>query len=86
MRASKDAQRAKSSIFWGTVKQVSNLGTKYDNANAKVHKTRNLGDWTMSAHELLGNAAKILVIVHVLAALKHQFLDKNGLLSRMQPM
>jgi cytochrome b561 len=46
----------------------------------------NLGDWTMSAHELLGDAAKILVIVHVLAALKHQFWDKDGLLSRMRPM
>jgi cytochrome b561 len=46
----------------------------------------NLGDWTMTAHELLGDAAKILVIVHVLAALKHQFWDKDDLLSRMRPM
>jgi cytochrome b561 len=46
----------------------------------------NLGDWTMNAHELLGDAAKILVIVHVAAALKHQFWDKDGLLSRMRPM
>jgi cytochrome b561 len=46
----------------------------------------NLGEWTMSAHELLGNIAKLLIIVHVLAALKHQFWDKDGLLSRMRPM
>ena len=46
----------------------------------------NLGDWTMSAHELLGNIAKILVILHIVAALKHQFWDKDGLLSRMRPM
>ena len=34
----------------------------------------------------LGDAAKILVIVHMLAALKHQLWDKDGLLSRMRPM
>jgi cytochrome b561 len=46
----------------------------------------NLGRWTMDAHELLGDVAKILVVVHVAAALKHQFWDKDGLLSRMRPM
>jgi cytochrome b561 len=46
----------------------------------------NLGSWTMGAHELLGNVAKILFILHVLAALKHQFWDKDGSLSRMRPM
>lgn len=46
----------------------------------------NLGEWTMEAHELLSTAAQILIIVHVIAALKHQFWDKDGLLSRMRPM
>jgi cytochrome b561 len=30
--------------------------------------------------------AKVLVILHVMAALKHQFWDKDGLLGRMRPM
>jgi hypothetical protein len=46
----------------------------------------NLGDWTLEAHELLSKAAQVLIIVHVIAALKHQFWDKDGLLSRMRPM
>jgi cytochrome b561 len=46
----------------------------------------NLGDWTLDAHELLSKAAQVLIIVHVIAALKHQFWDKDGLLSRMRPM
>jgi cytochrome b561 len=35
----------------------------------------NLGGWTEDAHELAGTAAKALLALHVLAALKHQFLD-----------
>jgi cytochrome b561 len=46
----------------------------------------NLGDWTVDAHGLLANVAQALVIVHVLAALKHQFWDKDGILGRMRPM
>ena len=46
----------------------------------------NLGEWTANAHGLLATVAQILVIVHVAAALKHQFWDKDGLLSRMRPM
>jgi cytochrome b561 len=43
----------------------------------------NLGEWTGEAHEITGNLAKILIIIHVLAALKHQFIDKDNLLRRM---
>ena len=46
----------------------------------------NLGSWTGAAHELLTQVAKVLVIVHIVAALKHQFWDKDGLLGRMRPM
>lgn len=46
----------------------------------------NLGDWTVDAHALLANVAQALAIVHVMAALKHQFWDKDGLLGRMRPM
>jgi cytochrome b561 len=45
----------------------------------------NLGGWTMEAHEILGNIAKLLIILHVIAALKHQFWDKDKLLQRMNP-
>lgn len=46
----------------------------------------NFGEWTMEAHELLSKAAQVLIIVHVIAALKHQFWDRDELLSRMRPM
>jgi cytochrome b561 len=38
-----------------------------------------------SLHELLGTALGILVIGHVAAALKHHWLDRDGLLARMSP-
>lgn len=46
----------------------------------------NLGAWTGVAHDFVSNLAQALVIVHVLAALKHQFWDKDGLLGRMRPI
>jgi cytochrome b561 len=46
----------------------------------------NLGEWTGEAHEILSKLTQILVILHVLAALKHQFWDKDGIMSRMRPM
>lgn len=36
-----------------------------------------------SLHKLLGTALGILVIGHVAAALKHHWLDRDGLLARM---
>ena len=36
-------------------------------------------------HELLTNVILALVSLHVLAALKHQFVDKDGILRRMMP-
>jgi len=46
----------------------------------------NLGDLTGNVHVILSKLAQVLVIVHVLAALKHQFWDKDGLLGRMRPL
>lgn len=46
----------------------------------------NLGAWTGEVHSLLFKGVKALVIVHVMAALKHQFWDKDRLLGRMRPM
>lgn len=43
----------------------------------------NLGEWTSEAHEITGTLAKLLIALHVLAALKHQFIDKDGLMRRM---
>ena len=45
----------------------------------------NLGEWSLEAHEIAATLAKLLVILHVLAALKHQFWNKDGLLKRMAP-
>jgi cytochrome b561 len=45
----------------------------------------NLGEWTTEAHEIASNIAQLLVILHVLAVLKHQFWNRDGLLTRMSP-
>lgn len=44
------------------------------------------GRWLGDAHEILSNAGIALLALHVLAALKHQFIDRDGLLSRMLPV
>jgi cytochrome b561 len=44
-----------------------------------------LGEWTGEAHELSGKLMQLLLVLHVLAALKHQFWDKDGMLRRMSP-
>ncbi|WP_395685819.1 cytochrome b [Aestuariivirga sp.] len=36
-------------------------------------------------HEIGGNVAILLTVLHVLAALKHQFIDRDGTLGRMLP-
>jgi cytochrome b561 len=36
-------------------------------------------------HEVLGNVLIILIVLHALAALKHHFVDKDGVLRRMLP-
>ena len=35
-------------------------------------------------HETTANIFKLLIAIHILAALKHQFIDRNGLLKRMR--
>ncbi len=37
------------------------------------------------AHEILGNLMILLLLLHVAAALKHQFWDRDGVLQRMLP-
>lgn len=48
-----------------------------------VNKNKALGDQLREVHEWLANGLMILVGVHILAALKHHFIDKDGLLNRM---
>jgi cytochrome b561 len=44
-----------------------------------------LGELAKGAHGLGSNVAMALVILHVLAALKHQFIDGDGIFRRMLP-
>lgn len=50
-----------------------------------LYSMPNLGEWTGSAHELSGKLMQLLLLLHVGAALKHQFWDRDGLLRRMSP-
>ncbi len=43
-------------------------------------------DFAQELHELLGDALIILVSLHILAALKHQFVDHDGTIRRMLPL
>jgi cytochrome b561 len=40
-------------------------------------------DFVEETHEVLGNVLLVLAAVHVLAGLKHQFVDRDGVLGRM---
>jgi cytochrome b561 len=44
-----------------------------------------LGDVMEERHELLFNVLVVFAVVHVVAALKHQFVDRDGVLRRMLP-
>lgn len=50
-----------------------------------VGKNKQLGDLLQEVHELLNYTMLALFVVHLGAALKHQFVDKDGLMSRMNP-
>ncbi|QEL64827.1 cytochrome b561 [Oryzomicrobium terrae] len=49
-----------------------------------VAKDKALGDLLREVHELLNYTLLALVAAHVGAALKHHFIDKDGLLDRMR--
>lgn len=46
---------------------------------------KELAETCEKRHELLGNVLLVLFAVHALAALKHHFVDRDGLLRRMLP-
>jgi cytochrome b561 len=50
-----------------------------------VMPSESLGDVLHDAHEALAGTLLFLVALHVLGALKHQFVDRDGLLARMLP-
>ncbi|MFY9329671.1 MAG: cytochrome b [Georgfuchsia sp.] len=50
-----------------------------------VAKNKELGDTLEDIHETLNYGMLLLFGIHLAAALKHQFIDKDHLLSRMNP-
>ena len=50
-----------------------------------VGKDKALADILKERHELLAWALAALVLLHIAAALKHHFIDRDGLLNRMRP-
>jgi len=50
-----------------------------------VGASHDLHEALEEVHETLAGALLALVAIHVLAALKHQFFDRDGLMSRMLP-
>ncbi|MCL4469855.1 MAG: cytochrome b [Gammaproteobacteria bacterium] len=50
-----------------------------------IGKDKALGDALQEVHEMLNYGLLALVSAHVAAALKHQFIDRDGILARMLP-
>lgn len=50
-----------------------------------VGKDKPLGEVLSEVHEMLNFTMLALVVLHVLAAIKHQFVDRDGTLARMLP-
>lgn len=50
-----------------------------------VPRDRELAQWLKPLHRTASYALISLVLLHVAAALKHQFVDRDGLISRMRP-
>jgi cytochrome b561 len=53
--------------------------------NLPVANDRDTHEFYEGAHELLGNLMILLLIVHVVAALKHHFVDRDAVFRRMLP-
>ncbi|MEY4270880.1 MAG: hypothetical protein RLZZ58_2096 [Pseudomonadota bacterium] len=51
-----------------------------------IGDNKSISDAMHEAHEVMGKAMLILVILHFVAALKHQFVDKARILGRMNPL
>lgn len=53
---------------------------------ALVEKNKEIGGLAHSAHELMGDALQILILLHIAGTLKHVFVDKDLTLYRMLPL
>jgi len=51
-----------------------------------LSKNKELGDWLKEVHESLNFLMLGLVLAHVGGALKHHFIERDSILSRMLPM
>ena len=50
-----------------------------------VGNSKDLHEQFEAIHKFLGSAMLYLAILHILAALKHQFIDRDGLMGRLNP-
>jgi cytochrome b561 len=50
-----------------------------------VEQAKALAETFSEAHEVMGKITYALIILHVGAALKHQFIDRDTIVSRMLP-
>lgn len=50
-----------------------------------VGDSKSLHDSVEDIHKLMGNAMLYLGILHILEALKHQYVDRDGLIGRLNP-
>lgn len=62
-------------VVWFGVLQLPDL----------VAKDKELGDLLELVHSSLNYALMALIAIHILAALKHQWIDRDGTLTRMLP-
>ena len=69
---------------YGQQAAVSMFGL-FDMPVLPVEGNKALGDLAHEAHEIGGTAMLVLVILHIAAAMKHQFVDKIAFLQRMWP-
>jgi cytochrome b561 len=51
-----------------------------------LSNNRGLGHEILEVHGTLGEIMLYIIVLHVLGALKHQFIDRNGELYRMLPI
>ncbi len=67
--------------MWFGLFEVPHLPLLQDATNRKE-----LHEQAVAAHEILGNLTILLLLLHIGAALKHHFWDRDDILSRMLPL
>ena len=67
------SRAALATLFWGDMAE----------SKARVNLSKALSEFFKEVHEVLTTVLMWLVGLHVAAALKHQFVDRDGLLRRM---